>query len=420
MKKLFSILLAVPLLITGGCASNDGNQPQPFRVGFGRVDITPDYAVHIGSYSNVDTRISEGAADELYATALAMTGPDGNTYVSVVLDLYIGSTIINDDIRPLIEKELGIPQENITIGGIHNHSGPDYNYAAKGNRQFKEDCGRGAVEAVRLALDDRAAAEIFVGTTNTQGLNFVRRYFLANGELTSPSFNTNHNSTIVSHESEADTQIQMVRFVRESAKDIMLVNWQTHVGLHGNTNMLSADFVGPLRTTVEETLDVHSIYYEGAAGNLSYSTKLPGEMMVASGSGWEKAERYGKSVAAYVIDAWNRPGCFSKIASGDVKIKHTKFVGSRTWVEANAITVGELSFVTLPVEFFDSLGVMIKEGSPAAMTMIMGYTCGNGQFLPSEQGFMNGGYESINTQFRKGEGEQFVQFYLEILEEMHK
>lgn len=419
MKKLFCIVQILSLLTACGC-TDGGDASQPFRVGFGKVDITPDYAVHIGSYSNVDTRISEGATDELYATALAMTGPDGNTYVSVVLDLYIGSTNINADIRPLIEKELGIPQENITIGGIHNHSGPDYDYAAEGNRQFKQDCSRGAVEAVRLALDDREVAEIFVGTTNTQGLNFVRRYFLANGELTSPSFNANHNSTIVAHESEADTQIQMVRFVRENARDIMLVNWQTHTGLHGNHNMLSADFVGPLRTAVEEGLNVHCVYYEGAAGNLSYSTMLPGEAMVASGSGWAKAEGYGKAVAAYVTDAWNRQGCFSKIASGDVKIKHTKFAGTQTVVEANAITVGELSFVTLPVEFFDSLGVMIKQGTPGAMTVIMGYTCGNGQFLPSEQGFMNGGYESVNTQFRKGEGEQFVQFYLDILEEMHE
>ncbi len=75
--------------------------------------------------------------------------------------------------------------------------------------------------------------------------------------------------------------------------------------------------------------------------------------------------------------------------------------------------------MTLPAELFDSLGMSIKENTPYEMTILMGYTCAVGQYLPSELGFRNGGYEALHTQFISGEGEKLVQFYLDILHELY-
>ena len=209
--------------------------------------------------------------------------------------------------------------------------------------------------------------------------------------------------------------MQIVRFARENRKDIVLVNWQSFVGKQGNNNYISPDFIGPLRNKVEQQLDVHCIYYEGAAGNLSFSDLLTGK---GSSTGWQQAVAYGELAADFVISALNNDDAFEQIRTGEISVRQTKFIAQQTLAEVNFVSAGDLSFLSLPMELFDSLGVKIKQETPFTMTVLMGYTNGIGQYLPSQLAFSNGGYEAVHTSFRSGEGEKFVQFCLENLNEL--
>lgn len=423
MKKFLSLTLAFVLLLgLVACGGNDDDKESAagsFQVGFGEVDITPQDTVYMGSFAADET--SYGVLSTLMAQAMVMRDADGTTMVMIFADMGTISNKILNAVRPLVEEKYGIPKEYVTISCAHNHSAPSYNYAAPYDQEWKEVFDQGCVDAVGKALEDLAPATIEIGRTETQNLTFVRRYYLSNGGMTGDNYNYEHGDKIVAHESEADEEVQMVRFVREGdKKDVMLVNWQSHGAKHGHTRYVSSDYIGPLRDKVASTLGVHCMYFQGAAGNLNPVSRIDGECPTGA-TGYDQAVKHGEAVAQYVIDAVNTEGVFKPINSGKVRNNQGKFITDDTWGETNAITVGDLSFVTFPAEFFDTLGMMIKKDTPYKMTVLMGYSCGSdGCYLPDTPGFKNGGYEANKSLFRVGDGERFVQYYLDILNTMHK
>lgn len=423
MKKILSLAL-VSILLLGLVAcggESDGNKKTEgsFQVGFGRADFTPTDTVHMGSYNNEETSL--GVMHPLYAHAVVMTDAAGTTMVIVTTDMSWGSNTMVNDLRPMIEEKFGIDKAHVVIGGIHNHNAPYYSATDTYSQQWKELFRQSVLDAIQQGMDDRAPATIEIGRTETEALTFVRRYYLADGGMTGDNYNYDHNSTITAHESEADEEIQMVRFVREGdKKDVLIVNWQSHAAKHGHTRYLSADFAGPMRDKLDEELNVHSVFYQGACGNLNPVSRISGEC-VTGGTGYDNAVKHGELVAQYVIDAWKAEGVFSQVESGNINVNQGKFLTDETWAETNTITVGDLSFVTLPAEFFDTLGMTIKKDTPYKMTLLVGYTCGgDGRYLPDTSGFENGGYEANNSLFRVGDGERFVQYYLDILNDMYK
>lgn len=423
MKKILSLLLVVLMLLglvaCGGNGDDKESAAGGFQVGFGRVDVTPEGVVHMGSYNNKE--LSEGVLHELYSHAVVMKDAAGTVMVMVTADISWGNNHMLGELRPAIEQRFGFDKEHVIIGGIHNHNAPDYGASDTDDQAWKEKFNNGVLESIQLALNDLAPATIEVGRTETENLTFVRRYYLSNGGMTGDNYNYDHGDKIVAHETEADEEIQMVRFVREGdKKDILMVNWQAHAAKHGHTRYLSADYAGPMRDKLDRDLNVHSIFYQGACGNLNPVSRIAGEC-VTLGTGYDNAVRHGELVAQYVIDAWNKDGVFAPVKSGNIHTNQGKFITDDTWGETNAITIGELSFITLPAEFFDTLGMMIKKDTPYKMTVLMGFHCGgDGRYLPDTPGFKNSGYEANNSLFRVGDGERFVEYYLNILKDMHK
>lgn len=420
MKRLLCLTITLLMVLSlFACGESGGKEEQgQFTVGFGRVDVTPEQGVHLASYGDADTRISEGALHPLYVHTIAMTDEDGNTVLIITTDLSQGNWTLMNEVRPMILEKFGITSDYVMIGGTHNHNAPDYGYNDTYDQIWKEIFKEGIMESIQIALDDRAPATVEIGRTETENLTFVRRYYLANGEMTGDNYNYNHNSTITAHETEADEEMQLVRFVRDADhKDIVMVNWQAHAAKHGHTNYISADYVGPLRDKIDEELGVYTVFYQGAAGNLNPSSRIPGEC--STGSGYAEAVKHGELVADVAIKALTTEGVMQTIETGEIRTTQTKFIGATTWDEANAIVCGDLSFVTLPVEFYDSLGKTIKDETPYDMTVLLGYHCGNGQYLATMQGYINGGYGPTNTRYRAGEGEKFVEFYLDLLNEMY-
>ena len=77
MKKLISLFLVLTLVLSlcaCGSSSEGDNEttgtaaPQGLQVGYGRANITPDFSVGLGGYSDAETRRSEGFMDYLYMT----------------------------------------------------------------------------------------------------------------------------------------------------------------------------------------------------------------------------------------------------------------------------------------------------------------------------------------------------------------
>ena len=84
-------------------------------------------------------------------------------------------------------------------------------------------------------------------------------------------------------------------------------------------------------------------------------------------------------------------------------------------LELNAVSIGDVAFVTLPTEFCDTLGEAIKDGSPFATTVLLGYTCSKGRYMQDLASVPNGGYEVYYSWFVPGTGEAAVEHYLDTL-----
>ncbi len=424
MKKLLCLtlvlLMVFGLVACGGDGGKEDSGAGEFQIGFGRVDITPTEGIHLASYGDSATRIMEEALHPFYTHAVVMKGSNGKMIAVITTDMSQGSHTIMNELRPMMQERFGLEKDQVLIGGTHNHNAPDYGYADEYDQKWKDIFKNGCLDAVQQAIDDLAPATTYIGRTETENMTFVRRYYLADGNMTGDNYNYDHNSTIVAHETDADEEVQIVRFVREGDhKDILMVNWQSHAAKHGHTNNLSADYPGALRDKLDAELGVHTIFYQGACGNLNPTSRIPGEQAV-TGKGYQGAVEVGEKLADYVIAALNTEGLMKKVDTGAVNYNQSKFIGQESYDETNTVSIGGLSFVTLPVEFYDSLGKTIKDETPYDMTVLLGFHCGNGQYLATLEGYKNGGYGPTNTRYVAGEGEKFVQHYLDSLNTMYK
>ena len=85
-----------------------------------------------------------------------------------------------------------------------------------------------------------------------------------------------------------------------------------------------------------------------------------------------------------------------------------------------AWSFGEVGGVVLPYELFDTSGMQVKEGSPFTRTFIVGYSWPSYVgYIPTAEGYANGGYEADNSTFAPGTAEEMVAHYLNMLNDMH-
>jgi hypothetical protein len=84
-----------------------------------------------------------------------------------------------------------------------------------------------------------------------------------------------------------------------------------------------------------------------------------------------------------------------------------------------AISLGDVAFVTVPFEMFDTNGMQIKKGSPFTTTFVL--TCANNNlsYLPSDLAFQRGGYAVDVTLFQRGTAEELVDSYLGMLNTLY-
>ena len=473
MKKILSLILAAVLLV-GLVACGSGVQQEgeaadaQLMVGFAKADITPEDPVHMSIYGNETERISTGFLDYLSAYALAVTGTNGETLLIMCVDHSWFSSDVGDQLRNSLGKEFDIPAENFILSGTHNHSAPSISSTAStSTARYRDTFIQAVMDIGRKAMADRKPATMYTGSANAEGLNFVRRYVLKDG--TYPNFENVAEDQIAGHESEPDDQLQVLKFVREGGKDIAVFNWQAHSNIvmrnDAKYHLLSADIFGNFRAEIEKQLDVECFAWQGAAGNLNPISQITSEMLT------NDQKEYGKLLAKYGVEAYNNAteatgtevSLVTKTYVGTVNhefdnvalvaqqfmdraketgksdfvreegkpygintIKHaTRIVsnsrlGPTQDVPLKAFSIGNVGFICVYYEMFDTNGMQIKEQSPFKQTFIVGYTESGLGYIPSALVEDHGGYEVDNNVFIMGTGEELVAEYLGLLNQLYK
>ena len=493
MKKVLSlVLVCVMLLGLCACGTSDTKNPDnattaataPVEgmealkegqayVGFAAANITPDWPIGLQGFGNEKERISTGFKRYIYSMVLAITDAEGETVVIISVDAGGGGEWL-EPIRTEVERQFGIPQDHIVTTAIHQHSTPT------SETKYKNFVRDETVKAVQAALDDRAPATLMTNKVETTALNFVRHYWTNDDTIYTP----NHGSAasgLKCHESDADNEMRLLKFVREGDKQpIVLVNFQTHPlkGTSSTDTGIHADWPGIMREEVEKDLGYHVMYVSGAGGNVDSTSSIKEENIS------EDWIHHGERAANYVVKAEKS---YQEASLGDIRVKmvtnayetdhtmdhmvdnakkiknvwdqkglaaaneelkkypeffsvyHAKLViqksqlGPTTDLTVGAIAIGDVVFTTHPYEMFDTNGMELRAGTvgnenylpeeqlenPYSMTIVCTLANGHLGYIPSRMGYTNGGYSTDITKVAPGTGERIVGDVLEIINELY-
>ena len=486
MKKLLSVLLALTILLSLAACGGDPSEttaattepfatekPSVFMAGYCKMDITPEgNGYPMMGFSNDDVRLSEGMYTYLYATTLVVQDIYDSKAMIISVDSGAVGTAMCDRLRKQISQACGIPVENILITSIHQHSTPSFGssqHAAAGKyASFFEER---VLESAKKAMEDLAPAKMSIATVETEGLTFVKHYIMNDGTFAGDGYGS-FASGIKAHESEADNDLQLVKFDREGqttvggkeAKNILLSNFQghPHAGTDSLNKNISADAPGIYREEVEAATGYHTMYVSGAQGNLNMTSRIQEENIYAT------FEELGKALAGYAIKAinddaftpvntgkvqgtvvtyegkadhsmdyllqeaiaidaawketYNAQEAMSKATSGKIHSHHhaTAIIAKAAEEDTKTMPVITISFGDVAIcggmyEMFDTNGMEIKAQSPFQMTFVAHMANGTHGYIPSLMSYENGCYPADITRYAKGSGEELRDLFVHML-----
>ena len=471
MKKFLAVLLVLIMVLSiCGCTTDSGKK-ETISVGYARLDITPTMSVPLAGYGNSSQRMSKSVDSKLYATCLALSDGNGQPVLLYALDLQQPYDEVMA-FRRSISSETGVPQNRIMITASHTHSGPDIaNDTSTPIAQYTVQLGKSMIQVAKDAIADMKPATLRIGSTDTENMNFVKHYSYVDSNGKTQYFGDNFGTRVVNsttkHTTEVDTTMHLVEFVREGGKNIVLSNWRAHPHfisfVNSNTKYaISSDYIGTFRDTIESTYNCNFIYFQGAAGNVNATSKIPDEARTTD------CGTFGRLLSEYAVNCLN--GSMKEVDAGPIQITQTKlacdvdhstdnllltaqtvqkiwketnsssqaiaadptgtirspyhangiisraYAGASISLELNAISIGNsIALVTAPNELFDTNSAWLETQSPYEMTLTLGYANGHGGYIPSALGYEYTCYESDVSKFVAGTGEKIQETFLAML-----
>jgi hypothetical protein len=237
------------------------------RVGVGRANITPPIGVDLMGYSR-RSQPSTGVHMEMFATALVATaGPESVAILDCDL-IYLHPPLV-DEIRSAIAACLGTTPAHVLVNCTHSHSAPTSSPVKIGGEQdrirpeeaaYIQSLPHLLLSAVKQAQAARVSARI-AGGVGHAGLNMNRRERLADGRT-------------VLGENAAGPIDHGVGVVRVDALDgrplAAIVNYACHpICIGSASRLISPDYPGPMRKTVERETGATCLFLQGATGNIN-------------------------------------------------------------------------------------------------------------------------------------------------------
>lgn len=428
------------------------------QAGFAKIDITPDYPIGLGGYSNANTRISEAIEDRIYATCIALKEGEETVLIYSLDNCGFGSEMA-DELRAPVTDATGIHGEKIFVMATHTHNAPAL-AAHDQAEKYKAFLSSAMAEGARQALEDCAPAVTMAAKKLFHGMNSTRHVQLANGQVAGSDWRR-RGSPAIGNAGTPDSQMVLVKFAREEKRDILLINWQGHPDCSGQIGKLriSPSFVGPLRDTVAAGSGMEVAYFTGADGNMIIDSRLPeykhnmnyrryavhmgtlalelmDELEEVAGTGIATARAYVEAAVDHswdhmlpqaneVFDLWKatdkaigdelgKKYSFSSVYQARA-IRSRAGMGLSRTLELNALRVGGVGIAVGTYEMFSESGLEIKSRSPYPYTMVM---TSNSSYIPSKRAFANRCYESDTGFFAEGTAEKLVDVYIDLLQKI--
>ena len=257
-------------------------------IGNSKADITPPVGIAHANWGSSVHQVAEGIDMPLYCNVLYIESEaSGNKVIILDLDLCIIDDEIDQMIREAVLSVINIPSENIRISVSHTHAGPPYGRSDSTGGgwltegvdlivPYFESFPEKISDAIKKATGSLKRCNISYGIGRSD-ININRRPADENGNL----FTGRNWDGIVDH------SVDVIGFDDENGNVVStIVGYACHPTILGPDNrLISPDYPGHMRKTVEDTVGGRCIFLQGAAGNQGPIHGFVGEVEVARKAG---------------------------------------------------------------------------------------------------------------------------------------
>lgn len=415
------------------------------RIGFCKVDITPQIGVELGGYAGY--RPCTGIHDPLWCRCVIVEH-QSLLYALIQLDLMCADEPL---CRRIAQKltPLGIPAERLIVTAIHTHSAPCGVVPGEGLMERIQLPGYPADESYLPYLDKILKAAY---TACCRAMENLESFAVRTGQGAAPVVGSERHGG-----NFTDVMLTVVECRTESGRGLILYNFPCHPTVMGPGNReVTADFAAG----IENQLDVEmAIFLNGAAGDVStrYTRKaqtfsecdrlgtmaaesvcalLKGREYLAPGGvkgirgefamqvrpvepvmeAKRRLEELTKKVAqaqAEGADGTTIRTLKSYVEGAGINLQFAMALGDLQEIRLDicAFSFAGLNFVTVPGELFSSL-------LPDDGTCVIGYANGYNLYIADEAAYDAQYYEAMASLFARGEGERLMKFVRELLQQL--
>ena len=434
-----------------------------FKVGYARYDITPTLGLPIDGYYK--DRFVEGILDPLEVCALAFEAEGKKAVILAIDNTGLGSTKFITSLREYVSEKCSIAMDAIYIHATHTHTsvGLGEEFTSEGAMAYKAQLKEKLVLATDAALSDLTPAKMGWGIGKAPNISFIRRFRMKDGSVaTNPGIN---NPNIVAPICEIDDNVYVLRFDRENADTVVLVNFADHPDVVGGSKV-SGDWPAATRRQVEISLPgVKSIVLNGCQGDINHVNVHPvggfnndlendfDDVMrgyghvrymarVITGGVFQAYDKVNyvdvKDInfltkttmipsnmptkeeveVAYKYEELHRAGKdaeipFEGMMLTTVVAEAERMIRLENGPEAFALTmtglkIGPVALVGIPGEPFNGIGKGIKAADDWDLVITSCITNGYEGYFPMKDAYDEGGYEARSSIFKAGVAELII------------
>jgi len=392
------------------------------QAGFAEIDITPPIGTKkIGWIIDI---ASEQVLDPLYARVAAFRHRERAIGFISIDTLSIRWTTAQE-IRRRISERFAFPGEQIMVAATHNHAGPavcncfdvprDDAYVA----WLIERC----VAAFGQARARMTDAEVGFGHTNEWEVAHNRRVVLRDG--TASCHGTFSDLEALCLEGPIDPEVAVLAARTPGGAPLgCIVNFACHPTHHGGDAVLCGGYPGALARALQARGWPVTVFLNGACGNIHHSdprqngggmdyTEIGAKLaedaervlrqMAYTGEASLAAEKTTVQLPYRAVTDAEMTGSvrgaqrfiqwelYDKFMPALLERIRTRGVQP---AEVQALSIGDVTFVSIPAEYFVEHGLRIKLASHPRHALVVGHANGMVGYLPTREAFLRGGYET--------------------------
>ncbi len=415
-------------------------QNSALLAGVAKVDITPAVSIPIAWHAG-ENKVYDGIHDHVFIRAIVFSD-DKNKAALIAADGSEFSSEFDDEIFGRIERETGIPRNNVFISATNTHSGPtninsgkDYTKSTLPEvKTYSDGLKDKFLEALKEASKNLKPASIGTGRGECK-MNVNRRC---------PQYPTGYPWLGKYPDGSCDHEVMVLR-VNDADGNIMaaFVNWPCQAAVMGPSgNQLTGDWPGATALSLEKEFGDKAVIVVTAGASADIDPVF-GPLGTSYGKSSTSSDTYGyilgkevskvlkeiKTSSYGTISSLRKsiilPG---KLSTRDIpgitweetmKLKPGTFKpGPDVEIRVAALKIGNTIFAGITGDVFHEIGLKIKETSPYKNTFIVTHTNGWCGYIVTDKAYEEGGYETVSTRIMWGGEKAVTENLLDMIEKL--